>query len=132
MRTILLAHDKRMLGIVREELETLVSRGIITGRQAECLDRGITPTILPGSAALDQFITACVASENLRKEYILKPIRGGKGAGILFGDEVLYSTWLALLEQMRCPRLEAGKTLFVVQRKIDQPKYDVLLSEGNS
>ncbi|KAJ5430612.1 hypothetical protein N7491_007628, partial [Penicillium cf. griseofulvum] len=131
MRTILLAHDKRMLGLVREELETLVSRGIITRRQAECLDRGITPTILPGSAALDQFITACIASEVLQKEYILKPIRGGKGAGILFGDEVPYSTWLALLEEMRCPKLEAGKTLFVVQRKIDQPKYDVLLSEGN-
>lgn len=130
MRTILLAHDKRMLGLVREELETLVSRNILTFRQAECLHRGITPTILPGSVALNHFITVCRESEILQRDYILKPIRGGKGAGILFGDEVSYSTWLALLEQMRCPKLEAGKTLFVVQRKIDQPKYDVLLSDG--
>ncbi|CAI7633937.1 unnamed protein product [Penicillium glandicola] len=132
MRTILLAHDKRMLGLVREELKSFVSRNIITPKQAECLRRGITPTILPGSTALDQFISACRASEIFQKEYILKPIRGGKGAGILFGDEVTYPTWLALLEKMQCPKLEVGKTLFVVQRKIDQPKYDVLLSEGNS
>ncbi|KGO76100.1 hypothetical protein PITC_006430 [Penicillium italicum] len=131
MRTILLAHDKRMLGIVREELESLVSRNIITPRQAERLHRGITPTVLPGSTALDEFITACKASETLQKDYILKPIRGGKGDGILFGDEATCSTWLALLEQLRCPKMEVGKTLFVVQRKINQPKYDVLLSEGN-
>lgn len=131
IRTILLAHDKRMLGLIQEELETLVSRNIITSRQAECLHRGLAPTILPGSMALSRFIVACRESEILQKDYILKPIRGGKGAGILFGDEVTYSDWLALLEQMRCPKLEVGKTVFVVQRKIDQPKYDVLLSEGN-
>lgn len=130
MRTILLAHDKRMLGLVREELDTLVSRNTITFKQAERLQRGITPTILPGSKALDQFITFCGASESLKNDYILKPIRGGKGAGIVFGDEVTYSTWLELLEQIRSPKLETGKTLFVVQRKIEQPKYDVLLSEG--
>ena len=35
MRTILLAHDKRMLGLVREELESLVSRNVISPKQAE-------------------------------------------------------------------------------------------------
>ena len=132
MRTILLAHDKRMLGLVREELETLVYRKTITRKQAERLHRGLTPTILPGSKALDQFISACNAEEKLHRGYILKPIRGGKGAGILFGDELRSSDWLTLLEQMRSPKLEGGKTLYVVQRQIDQPKYDVLLTEGKS
>lgn len=132
MRTILLAHDKRMLGLVREELETLIERKIITPKQAGRLHRGITPTILPGSEALDQFIAACKIYENLRKGYILKPIRGGKGAGILFGDELTSSDWLALLEQMQSPKLARGKTHYVVQRQIHQPKYDVLLTEGKS
>lgn len=131
MRTILLAHDKRMLGLVREELEILISRNIITPSQAARLRRGVIPTILPGSQTLDQLLTACKESETLQREYILKPIRGGKGAGILFGDEINRSTWLELLEQMQNPSLEAGKTVFVVQRKVNQPKYDVLLSEDN-
>lgn len=131
MRTILLAHDKRMLGLVREELGILVSRNVITCGQAERLRRGITPTILPGSKALDQLINACMESETIQREYILKPIRGGKGAGVLFGDEMNHSSWLGLLEQMRIPELGTGKTVYVVQRKVNQPKYDVLLSEDN-
>lgn len=127
MRTILLTHDKRMLGIIREELESLTSRRVLTPEQAQCLDQGITPTILPGSAALDEFLGSCKVSGNLKDNYILKPIRGGKGAGILFGDELDNTDWLVLLESMRSAKLIPGKTLYVVQRKIRQPYYDVLL-----
>lgn len=127
MRTILLTHDKRMLGIIREELGSLTSRKILTPEQAQCLDRGITPTTLPGSAALDEFISSCKVSDGLKDNYILKPIRGGKGAGILFGDELDKTDWLVLLESMRSAKLIPGKASYVVQRKIRQPYYDVLL-----
>lgn len=127
MRTILLAHDKRMLGIVQEELGSLVSRRVITPEQAEYLSRGITPTILPGSTSLDKFIESCKESEDLQRNYILKPIRGGKGAGILFGDELLHLEWIKKVELMRSPYIQPGETLYVVQRKINQPYYDVLL-----
>lgn len=127
MRSILLAHDKRMLGIVHEELGSLVSRNVISSEQAEWLNRGIAPTILPGCAALDKFLRDCKESVFLQTEYLLKPIRGGKGAGILFGDEVSHSDWIAILESLRCPNLSPGKRLYVVQRKINQPYYDVLL-----
>ncbi|KAJ5253430.1 hypothetical protein N7505_012093 [Penicillium chrysogenum] len=127
MRTILLAHDKRMLGLVLEELNDLVCRNVITSKQAEWLRRGLAHTILPGSTASDGFIEDCKASDVFQNDYLLKPIRGGKGAGILFGDEVDHSQWLALLEPMRCPRLRPGKTLYVVQRKVHQPYYDVPL-----
>ncbi|KAJ5206332.1 hypothetical protein N7491_003049 [Penicillium cf. griseofulvum] len=127
MRTILLAHDKRMLGLILEELDSLIIRDIITPKQAEWLERGLAHTVLPGSTALNQLIKDCKASDVFQNEYLLKPIRGGKGAGILFGDEVGHSDWLALLEQMRSPRLRHGKTLYVVQRKVHQPYYNVLL-----
>ncbi|KAJ5644203.1 uncharacterized protein N7484_006710 [Penicillium longicatenatum] len=127
MRSILLAHDKRMLGIVHEELGSLVSRKVISPEQAEWLNRGIAPTVLPGCAALDQLIKDCKSSEVMQEKYLLKPIRGGKGAGILFGDEVSHCDWITILESMRYPKLSRGKTLYVVQRKVNQPYYDVLL-----
>ncbi|KAJ5503924.1 hypothetical protein N7463_006798 [Penicillium fimorum] len=130
MRTILLGHDKRMLGLVLEELNSLTTRNIITPKQAEWLERGLAHTVLPGSTGLNQFIENCKSSDAFQNEYLLKPIRGGKGAGILFGDEVGHSDWLALLEPMRCPRLKSGKTLYVVQRKVHQPYYNVLLGSN--
>ncbi|OQD88118.1 hypothetical protein PENANT_c004G03270 [Penicillium antarcticum] len=127
MRTILLAHDKRMLGIIREELGSLVSRDVLSTEQATDLERGITPTILPGSTAMEKFIASCKISEGFKDGYILKPIRGGKGAGILFGDELDNDDWLARLEPLREARMKAGKTLYVVQRQIRQPYYDILV-----
>ncbi|KAJ5737500.1 uncharacterized protein N7483_002625, partial [Penicillium malachiteum] len=127
MRSCLLVHDKRMLGIVREELGSLVSQNIISPEQARCLDRGIVPTILPGSTALDQLLQNCKLSEGLQTKYLLKPIRSGKGTGILFGDQISHSDWIAILESMRDPNFQLGKTLYVIQRNIDQPYYDVPL-----
>ncbi|KAJ5771926.1 Zn-dependent exopeptidase [Penicillium odoratum] len=129
MRTILFAHDKRMLGIVREELGSLLSRKVITLQQAKYLKRGITPTILPGSKDMEKFIASCEVFENSKDGFILKPIRGGKGKGILFGDELDNADWLAKLEPLRSAQMQmhAGQTLYVVQRKIRQPYHDVLL-----
>ncbi|KAJ5678737.1 hypothetical protein N7462_006981, partial [Penicillium macrosclerotiorum] len=127
IRTILLAHDKRMLGIIREELESLTSRGVISIDQARRLDQGITPTILPGSTKLAAFLKSCQVSGTLKDDYILKPIRGGKGSGILFGDELSNSDWLATLELMRSTKTNQKDATYVVQRKICQRYYDVFL-----
>ncbi|KIL93861.1 hypothetical protein FAVG1_02423 [Fusarium avenaceum] len=56
MRTILLVHDKRMLGIVRNEAPRLVARKVITSAQAESLQRGIVDTILPGSPEMRKIL----------------------------------------------------------------------------
>ncbi|KAF3403590.1 hypothetical protein F1880_009530 [Penicillium rolfsii] len=127
MRTILLAHDKRMLGIIREELESLAARGVISTDQLHRLDQGIVPTILPGSAALTTFANNCKLSKAFKNDYILKPIRGGKGDGILFGDELSNTDWMGLLEAMRCATIGEKGTSYVVQRKVCQQFYDVLL-----
>lgn len=127
MRTILLAHDKRLLGIILEEMDSLTSRKIITSEQARRLNQGIAPTILPGSTALAELIAKCKLAESWKDNYILKPIRGGKGAGILFGDELKNDDWLALLETMRSAKLVPGNTSYVIQRKIRQNHYNVIL-----
>ncbi|KAK2766866.1 hypothetical protein FQN54_006180 [Arachnomyces sp. PD_36] len=127
MRTILLVHDKRMLGLVLEELKPLARRGILTPKQVDILQNGIATTIIPGSAEMARFITRCQESPSLKDEYILKPIRSGKGAGILFGDELKISEWALKLELLRCPLIAPGLTTYVVQRKISPLTYDLTL-----
>ncbi|OJJ32900.1 hypothetical protein ASPWEDRAFT_174330 [Aspergillus wentii DTO 134E9] len=131
MRSILLVHDKRLLGIVLQELDNLVARNVLTTEQAAILNRGIVPTTLPGSPQLTDFITQSRKSETLKNAYILKPVRSGKGAGILFGDQLSQEEWLAKLEPMRNPRLVAGMTTYVVQQRVEHNLYKVFLHESD-
>lgn len=127
MRTILLVHDKRMLGIIKQEILTLVSRKVLTPAQGQTLDKGIADTILPGSMEMEELIQLSTDTPERRKEYLLKPIRGGKGAGIVFGDELDSAEWLSSLESLRSARLIPGATSYVVQRRIWPSLYDVIL-----
>ncbi|KPM41729.1 hypothetical protein AK830_g4830 [Neonectria ditissima] len=126
MRTILLVHDKRMLGIVKQELQSLVLRKVLTTSQARILDRGIVETMLPGSQELIQLFQASKNLPELKNDYLLKPVRGGKGAGIVFGDEFSPGQWIAALDRLKSPGLISGVTC-VVQRRIVPRLYDVVL-----
>ncbi|KAI9035032.1 uncharacterized protein KD926_004706 [Aspergillus affinis] len=128
MRTVLLVHDKRMLGIVQQELDTLVERNVITLAQAAILDQGIASTILPGSLELGQMISSCERDPSLKNGYILKPIRSGKGDGIVFGEDIDSAEWLSRLEGLRSSQLLPSGGTCVVQRKVNQIRYDVVLS----
>ncbi|OJI89599.1 hypothetical protein ASPTUDRAFT_79543 [Aspergillus tubingensis CBS 134.48] len=75
MRTVLLVHDKRILKIVRQELDSLVERNTITPAQAKTLNKGITDTLLPGSLELEYFIEYYKRTPGLKNRYILKPVR---------------------------------------------------------
>ena len=129
LRTVLLVHDKRMLGLVREDMSSLVARKVISSHQARTLDQGIVPTILPGSGNLEIFISSCLADTSMKTGYLLKPVRSGKGSGILFGDQVSQEEWMSILLDMRDPILKHGKTTYVVQKHIEQLEYNVLLGE---
>ncbi|KNB00364.1 hypothetical protein FOXG_03957 [Fusarium oxysporum f. sp. lycopersici 4287] len=131
MRTILLVHDKRMLGIVRKEIPQLVARGVVTAVQAEALRLGIAETLIPGSKELKDLLQVSLTSPGLRHGYILKPIRSGKGNGIIFGDDVTAPEWTSLLQALTSPG-EISAELCVVQRRITPRKYDLVLraSEG--
>ncbi|KAF4336264.1 multidrug transporter [Fusarium beomiforme] len=131
MRTILLVHDKRMLGIVRQEMPRLVEHGVLTQLQAEALRLGIVETLLPGSQELKDVYEASLNHPEVRHGHILKPIRSGKGQGIIFGDDVSAAEWTSLLHGLLSPNLVLGVTC-VLQRRITPRKYDLVLraSEG--
>jgi hypothetical protein len=128
MRTVLLVHDKRMLGIVKQEVPGLVARGVLTPTQGAALDRGIVDTILAGSDELEALLQTSKQVPGSRLNYILKPIRSGKGRGIVFGDDLDDQEWTASLERLHATR---GKIVpgisCVVQRKIKPRTYDVVL-----
>jgi hypothetical protein len=130
LRTVFLVHDKRMLGLVLEELDSLVSRNVLSSCQAERLTKGLVHTIIPGSETLQNFISSCQTDLSLKNEYLVKPVRSGKGAGILFGDQVAQEDWLALLQGMRDPFLQSGGTTYVVQKLIHQRRYELLIDEN--
>ncbi|KAI9646634.1 hypothetical protein NHQ30_004630 [Ciborinia camelliae] len=125
-RSIFLTHDKRMLGILKQELDSLVSRRVITSTQAQILDQGIADTIIPGSAEMEQFFCLSQKFPKLREQFILKPIRSGKGAGIEFGDEFTYEQWISALQLQRSTKIISGVTC-VVQRRITPRLYDLVL-----
>lgn len=130
VRTILLVHDKRMLGIILQELDALVARKTLTPAQATLLDRGFVPTIIPGSPQLDTFLIQSRELPSIKDRYMLKPVRSGKGAGFLFGDELSQDEWISKLERMRAqPRFSADATTYAVQRRIEHNLYEVLLHE---
>lgn len=128
MRTILLVHDKRMLGVVKQEIPRLVARRVLTPAQGAALDRGIVDTILPGSEELESLLQASKAQSEHILNYILKPIRGGKGRGIVFGDDLDDHDWTATLQRLQETRgrIVPGVSC-VVQRKIRPRGYDVVL-----
>ncbi|KAK3898125.1 Clavaminate synthase [Staphylotrichum tortipilum] len=127
LRTVLLVHDKRMLGIVREELDSMVGRSVLSAAQADILRHGIAETLLPGSPEVLELLQRSREVPALRAEYLLKPIRGGKGAGIIFGDEASAEDWIARLEQLEHAELVPGHPTWVVQRQVKQRLYDVVL-----
>ncbi|KAH6876396.1 hypothetical protein B0T10DRAFT_414530 [Thelonectria olida] len=126
MRTILLVHDKRMLGILKQEIPQLVARGVLTPRQADALDNGVVETILPGSRELDGLLYACSDSPQLKNQYILKPIRSGKGDGIIFGVDFKAEEWMSALACLRNAAVVPGVSC-VVQRRITPRVYDMVL-----
>ena len=132
-RTIFLVHDKRMLGIVLQELGNLVAvQRILSPTQAETLRRGITLTINPGSRELATLIKLTKLSPRVKNDFILKPIRGGKGAGIIFGSDLSPLAWSLHLELLRKSELVPGLLTYVIQRKIEQPRFDVVLHTAGS
>ncbi|KAI0204305.1 hypothetical protein F4808DRAFT_457407 [Astrocystis sublimbata] len=131
LRTILLVHDKRMLGIVKQELPHLVQEKVLTPDQARILYEGIIDTFIPDSPELTSFLKRSEACPSLKDEYILKPIRSGKGAGILFGEDMTHHEWSFILETLEYPTPFTGWT-YVVQRKVKQCRYEMVLQASGS
>lgn len=130
-RTIFLVHDKRLLGIVLQEIDSLVRiHQVLDKEQGEILRRYITATIIPRSPELKTLTQQSVLDSTIKDRHILKPIRSGKGAGIIFGCDLTQEAWLSHLSQLQGADLAEGKTTYVVQKGVVQPRYDVMTCDS--
>lgn len=127
IRSILLIHDKRILGILQQELHDLVHKHhVLTQEQAACLRRYVIPTIIPGSPELIQLVEDYSRGTVSKDDFILKPVRGGRGMGILFGADLTNSQWEDMLANLQ-GKMDLGAQ-YVIQPVITQPVEDLYLN----
>ncbi|PYH46293.1 uncharacterized protein BP01DRAFT_27657 [Aspergillus saccharolyticus JOP 1030-1] len=130
LRSFLLVHGKRILGVLRQELDKLVSKHVLTVEQAAVLRHGVVPTINSGFPQLSDLIDKQSRALINEDKYIIKPVRSGRGDGILLGRELSVSEWENLLLDLRDPALAPGRTVYNIQPLIDQPLLELLDHRG--
>lgn len=129
-RSRLIAHDKRILGIIHQELDDLVTKHrVLTDEQASLLRSHIVPTFIPGSNESKQLLHSYHQGTISKDDFIIKPAREGRGQGIKFGDEVDTSEWEGILNDLQKPGLSSGRTTYVVQKLVKQAEDDLFLDE---
>ncbi|KAH4059004.1 hypothetical protein HBH98_213720 [Parastagonospora nodorum] len=128
LRSIFLAHDKRMLAIILSELDNLVSkRRVLSHTQSECLSQGLAQTYIAKSRNMLQEIEKLRNGKESKDNWVLKPIASGKGKGIVFGTDIP-------TKEKFCDLLEANECTgaYVLQRVVDQPRFPMVSAIGES
>jgi hypothetical protein len=125
-RTVLLVHDKRLLGIVREELDDLVTRGVFATDEAARLRDGIAETLLPGSPQLQNLLERSKHDSKEREKWIVKPARDAIGHGIVLGGDMTQDAWRSLLEEQSSRYLRPGEGAMVIQRLAEHVWFPIV------
>lgn len=126
-RTIFLLHDKRILGIVLDEIANLVKRNVFSPDEGRILRDGIAETLIPGSNALKQLLEESKQDPLAKNEWIVKPVRDASCNGIRLGVDIEQDEWLSLLERLSSRALyPASDNAYVVQRLVKHGKYDIV------
>jgi hypothetical protein len=114
--SVFIAHDKRILGIIHQELHGLVHRHkVITQDQARILKEGIIPTIPPGSPELQSLIEDASKDPATKDKNILKPFRSARGSGIRLGKTLTSEEWQLILNSMRKTDFDSSMTQYLLQ-----------------
>ncbi|KAI5779663.1 hypothetical protein DFH27DRAFT_586425 [Peziza echinospora] len=122
LRSIYFVHDKRMLGVLRRELDWLVKVGDITVEQAGCLRRGLPETYTPCDEAFENVLRECESAPEKRREWVLKKCMAGKGDGMVFGKSVSGEDWLTRMRNLR-EGLNSTGAPYILQRYVPQRKF---------
>ncbi|KAH8171350.1 hypothetical protein LIA77_08117 [Sarocladium implicatum] len=125
-RTIMIVHDKRLLGILAEELPGMVERGVLSAEEGEIVGDSIPTTLTPGTAAIQALLEESKADPTLKNGYIYKSCRDGYGVGIEMGNEVSQDDWLNRLELLASKPLRPSEGAAVVQKLVDHHWYDIV------
>ncbi|KAJ3530338.1 hypothetical protein NM208_g9369 [Fusarium decemcellulare] len=130
LRTILLVHDKRLLGILPQELPGMVARGVLTTDEADIVAAGIVETLVPGSAELQALLQKSAADSTVKDGFVYKPCRDGSGEGVELGRNLTQDDWLARVERLAgSDALQPHQHPAVIQRLVEHKWYDFVRHE---
>lgn len=115
IRSVFIAHDKRILGIILQELDTLVKRQALSPSQAQILRKGIIPTILPGSTELKDIFNCSRNNPQTKDGFILKPVREARGSGIVLGKDLSVDQWESIITSLEHLSFQASETQYMLQ-----------------
>ncbi|MHB2021345.1 MAG: hypothetical protein ACYCW6_30800 [Candidatus Xenobia bacterium] len=113
LRTILLAHDKRLLALFTSDLMD----SLVSWYDVQVLRHFVAPTWVKGLAP-EQVREATGCPE----EWVLKPARSGKGEGVVIGRWVTRRAWHACLA--------AAPDDAILQRYIPQQQFGIRTESG--
>ncbi|KAK6353571.1 hypothetical protein TWF696_005533 [Orbilia brochopaga] len=122
-RTIMFVHDKRMLGVVRQQLGDLQARAVLSPDAATLLENSLAETYLPQTPEYERAVKS-----DREQNWLFKPAGSGKGAGIVFRQDIPEEEWQALVSG------SSQQVPHVLQRAVDQKRFDFYVpsDHGNS
>ncbi|KAJ6185719.1 hypothetical protein N7519_007020 [Penicillium mononematosum] len=130
-RSVFLAHDKRILGIILQELDSLVdTQRALSPAQAQTLREHIIPTILPKTADFRDLLYRTQTNPEIKDQYILKPARDARGAGILLGRNLSTEKWQSTLTSMDSQNTHSLTTQYVLQPMLNLRSFEWYWDEG--
>jgi hypothetical protein len=132
LRVSLLVNDERFLGVILQEINSLVAEhNILTPGQGQALQQGIVPTLLPGSPELKHWVERHIQGKVGKDDYILKAARQSRGRGHLLGADLSPEEWTRIMRDMQDPSIRPGVTSYVLQPCARQVKFDIIGDEDN-
>lgn len=102
---------------------------VLTPRQASLLRKGVIFTIIPGSKELEQLIDSYHRGLVAKEDFILKPIRSGRGEGLILSEDIGPAEWERILADMTDSVLAPDRTVYVIQPYVEQAEGDLFLDE---
>ncbi|KAL4985771.1 IucC family-domain-containing protein [Aspergillus falconensis] len=125
LRSVFIAHDKRILGIILQELDNLVdTQRVLSPAQAQTLREHIVPTILPGTTDFRDLIRRTHTSPEIKDKYILKPVRDARGVGILLGRNISIERWQSILNSLDNQVFHSSATQYMLQPLLNLRSFE--------
>ncbi|KAE8420765.1 hypothetical protein BDV36DRAFT_249080 [Aspergillus pseudocaelatus] len=123
-RSVFIAHDKRILGIILQELDALLHKHkVLSPAQAQLLRERIIPTILPGSSEFNTLLEDSQRDPQTKNGYILKPVRDARGNGILLGKNISVHEWETMLASLGRQAAKISVPQYMIQHLLPLPSF---------
>ncbi|KAB8074914.1 hypothetical protein BDV29DRAFT_201133 [Aspergillus leporis] len=100
-RQIVLRSTQTELCSLPQDILRHIAICMLTSEQAELLQLGIAPTIIPGSPELDHLVHRGPNGQCIKNEFVVKPAGLGGCGGITYGRDLTVDEWDSITTSLR-------------------------------